>query len=145
MSTSDKFILKWHEFQENMMDSVGSLMENNNFADVTLICEDGEEIKAHKIILASSSLFFEKLLARSTHPYSLIYMRGVKSEILLEIINFLYNGEASILQENLMTFLSICDELKVKGLDGYSIGHGNESKHNLPQENMSPRKKIIHT
>ena len=89
MGTSEKFILKWHEFQENLTESVGSFMKTDNFVDVTLVCEDGEEIKAHKVILAASSLFFEKLLLSKTHPHTLIYMRGVKSEILLYGLNIL--------------------------------------------------------
>ena len=30
----------------------GNLKEDNNFADVTLVCEDGQQVEAHKVILA---------------------------------------------------------------------------------------------
>jgi len=33
------------------------LKEDNNFADVTLACEDGQQVEAHKVILAEQVLF----------------------------------------------------------------------------------------
>ena len=45
-------------------------------------------------------------------------MRGLKSEDLLAIIDFLYFGEANVLQENLDSFLSLAEELRLKGLTG---------------------------
>jgi hypothetical protein len=38
-----------------------NLKENNEFADVTLACEGGQQIEAHKVILAASSSFFQNL------------------------------------------------------------------------------------
>ena len=94
------------------------MKEDNNFADVTLACEDGQQVEAHKVILAASSPFFQKLLGRNKHPHPLIYMRGMKSEDLLAIVDFLYRGEANVFQENLDSFLAIAEELQLKGLMG---------------------------
>ena len=74
----------------------------------------------YKVILGSSSPFFENLLRRNKHAHPLIYMRGVKSEDLLAIIDFLYCGETNVYQENLDSFLAIAEELKLKGLTGKS-------------------------
>ena len=101
-----------------MNSAFGNLREDKDFADVTLACEDGQQIEAHKVILAASSPFFQNLLKRYKHPHPLIYMRGVKSEDLLAIVDFLYNGEANVYQENLDSFLAIAEELKLKGLMG---------------------------
>ena len=45
-------------------------------------------------------------------------MRGVKSEILSAILDFLYFGEAKVLQENLDSFLGLAEELTLTGLTG---------------------------
>ena len=42
-------------------------------------------------------------------------MRGVKSEDLEAILDFLYSGEAKVLQENLEAFLLLAEELQMKG------------------------------
>ena len=115
---SEKLCLQWNDFKENATTAFGSLREDNDFADVTLACEDGEQVEAHKVILASSSPFFKKLLKRNKHTHPLIYMRGLKSEDLLAIVDFLYCGEANVYQENLDSFLAIAEELQLKGLMG---------------------------
>ena len=115
---SEKLCLKWNDFQENVNIAFGSLREDKEFADVTLACEDGQQIEAHKVILAASSPFFQNLLKRNQHPHPLIYMKGMKFEDLLAIADFLYNGEANVFQENLDSFLANAEELKLKGLMG---------------------------
>ena len=68
------------------------------------------------MILAASSPFFQKLLERNNHTHPLIYMRGLKSENLNAILDFLYCGEANVFQESLDSFLAIAEQLKLKGL-----------------------------
>ena len=50
-----------------------------------------------------------------SHP--LIYMRGVKSDDMVALVNFLYYGETKVFQDNLDSFLSIAEELQLKGLN----------------------------
>ena len=86
------------------------------------------------MILASSSPFFQNILRRNkqaAHP--LIYMRGMKSEDLVAIMDFLYCGEANIFQENLDSFLGIAEEFQLKGL----MGKTNDVEQIVPQK---PRK-----
>ena len=78
---SDKLCLQWNDFKENAIGSLGSLKDDNDFLDVTLACEDGKQVEAHKVILAISSPFFQNLLKINKHPHPLIYLRGVKSKI----------------------------------------------------------------
>ena len=85
----EKLCLKWNDFQDNVNAAFGSLREDTEFADVTLACEDSHQIEAHKVILAASSPFFQNLLQRMKHPHPLIYMKGIKSDDLLSIVDFL--------------------------------------------------------
>ena len=88
---SEKLCLKWNDFQENVNSALGNLREDKEFTDVTLACEDGQQIEAHKVILAPSSPFFQNLLNKKVkkHYHPLIYMKGVKFEDLSAIIDFL--------------------------------------------------------
>ena len=95
---SEKVCLKWHDFQENVYKMFGSYRQDGDFADVTLACEDGEQIDAHKVILAASSPVFQSMLKRNKHSHPLIYMKGLRSEDLRTMIDFLYLGEADIFQ-----------------------------------------------
>ena len=72
--------LQWNDFQDNIKVAFANLREDKRFTDVTLACEDGQQLEAHKVILGASSPFFQKLFEKNTHPHPLIYMRGLKSK-----------------------------------------------------------------
>ena len=82
MSNSEKLCLKWNDFQENLNSAFAVLRNDQDLADVTLVCEDGTQIETHKVTLASSSPFFMEVLKKNKHPHPLIYMRGLKAETL---------------------------------------------------------------
>ena len=116
MPSSEKFCLRWNDFQENVNTAFSDLRKDSDFTDVTLACDDGYQVEAHKVILAASSPFFKNILKKNKHTHPLIYMRAMKSEELLAIVDFLYFGEANIFQEHLDSFLNIAEELQLKGL-----------------------------
>ena len=118
MNVMEKLCLQWNDFKENATSSFRELREDKDLTDVTLVCEDGKQVEAHKIILAASSPFFMEILKRNKHSHPLIYMRGLQSETLLSIVDFLYLGEANVFQDNLESFLALAEELKLKGLNG---------------------------
>ena len=115
---SEKLSVQWNDFKDNAIGSLRNLKDDKDFLDVTLASEDGKQIEAHKVILAISNPFFQSLLKGNKHPHPLIYMRGVQSDDLLAIVDFVYFGEANVYQENLDSFLAITEELQLKGLMG---------------------------
>ena len=106
---SEKLCLKWNDFQENTNTAFVSLRNDLDFSDVTLACEDGNQVEAHKVILAASSPIFQNILKKNKHPHPLVYMRGIKAEDLVAIVDFLYYGEANVYQENIDSFLAIAE------------------------------------
>ena len=141
MHTSDeKLCLKWNDFQQNVNSAFGELRQDREFADVTLACDDGQQVEAHKVILASSSPFFLDILRRNKHPHPLIYMRGLRSEDLVAIVDFLYFGEANVFQANLDSFLAIAEELKLKGLTGNQTLEEETSPLSVPKEKQKVKK-----
>ena len=119
MQRSDvKLSLQWNEFLENLTSVFGNLRCDSDFTDVTLACEDGQQVEAHKVVMASSSPFFQNLLEKNKHPHPLIYMKGLKFENVSTILDFLYSGQANVYEENLDSFLAIAEDLQLKGLMG---------------------------
>ena len=117
-NAGEKLCLQWNDFKENVSSAFGDLRQDKEFADVTLACEDGQQVEAHKVVLAVSSPFFQNILKRNKHPHPLIYMRGVTPENLMAMVDFFYHGEATVYQENLDSFLILAEELQLKGLKG---------------------------
>merc|ERR1712204_102017 len=127
MTTSEQFSLRWNEFQNNISTMFGQLKDDADFADVTLVCEDGQQLEAHRVILSASSPFFQSILKKNNHQHPLIFMGGVKSKVLKSIIDYVYYGEAKVSKENLNMFMEIAEELKLKGL-ARTAGEANPIK-----------------
>jgi len=114
MST-EKFCLRWNDFESNISVAFRELRDDKDFFDVTLACDD-EQISAHKVILSACSPFFRSILRRNPHQHPLLYLKGVKYTDLQSVLNFMYNGEVNVAQEELNSFLAVAEELRVKGL-----------------------------
>ena len=56
------------------------------------------------------------MLRLHPHPHPLIYLKGVKYQHLLAVLDFMYHGEVNVTQEELNSILAVAEELKVKGL-----------------------------
>ena len=119
---SQKLCVQWNDFRENVNFTFASLRNDKDFTDVTLACEDGQLMEAHKVILASSSPFFQNILQKSKHPHPLIYLRGFQSKDFVSILDFLYSGVANVYQEDLDSFLALAEDIQLKGLTGQTSG-----------------------
>ena len=132
---SEKFCLKWDDFQKNIVTSYHDFRNDSDFCDVTLVCEEVQQLEAHKIILTACSPFFSTVLKKNKHPHPVIYMRGLKAKDLLAIVDFIYHGEANIYLEDLDGFLALAEELQLKGLE-----RAKDITFNVYQENTRPKK-----
>ena len=139
----EKLYLQWNDFKENVNSAFGRLRDDKEFTDVTLAFEDGEQMEAHRVILAISSPLFENILQRSKHPHPLIYLAGFKSEDMMAILDFVYFGEAKVDQENTLetafpdqiggALQALEDKAKSMMERGKNtIKMENESRQNLP-------------
>ena len=111
-------IVQWSDFKDNVNSAFGKLRSDNDFTDVTLTCGDGQHFESHKIVLAASSPFFEKIFQKTKHPCPLIYLGEFKSNHFASILDFLFLVKQMLFQEDLDSFLSIAEELMLKGLTG---------------------------
>jgi len=140
--TSEKFCLRWNDFESNISQAFQEIRNDNDLFDVTLACDD-EQIQCHKLILSACSLFFRNILRRNPHQHPLLYLKGVNCVDIESILNFMYHGEVSIAQEQLNSFLAVAEDLQVKGLtqnnkdcDKKNVLHHTKSS---AQQNLSSR------
>ena len=103
------------------------MRNDDDFSDVTLACDGDQSIEAHKFILAAPSTFFSLQLKKNKHPHPLLYMRGVSSNQLKAVVDFIYYGEVNIYKDDLDEFLNIAEELQLRGISG------SEAKKSQPQ------------
>lgn len=118
---SDKFCLRWNDFESNLSAAFQSVREEKELYDVTVACDGGGEFQAHRLVLSACSQVLRQVICRKSqlggnHHQQVIYLRGVNSRDLKFILSFMYQGEVSIAQDHLNSFLALAEDLQVKGL-----------------------------
>ena len=132
---SDKFALKWNDFQSNWNQSLSELRKDTNFADVTLISDDKMKFSAHKILLSSCSNTFKMILKENSNSKSLLYLGGVSSVNLGYLLDYIYHGEVNLYQKQLDSFLEIAQNLEIEGLIGQeSMAQDHETSYENKEE-----------
>ena len=134
---TEMFNLTWEDFQQSAKETFRSLVDEEDFMDVTLVCEDDKQLRAHKVILSACSKFFKNILMRNPHQNPLLFISGINFRDLKAILNFMYLGETMVEQSHLDSFMAACSILKVKGL----------TTEQEPQMNIFPAEKdeaILH-
>ena len=120
MEAKDSVQMTWSDFQKATINFFGKAQRSGDFADVTLACEDGDLIPAHRVILSAGSSFFEavfKKIGKSQSISPLLFLRGVEEEDLGHILTFLYTGEVNVLKAKLEQFLGVAKDLGVRGFN----------------------------
>ena len=120
MVGSPEVCLQWKDFRAHSNKVPGNFRGRDIFTDVTLACEDGQQVEAHRLVLAASSPFFSRLLLNLTavgdsHP--LICLTWVKRDLLEPLLDLFYHGEITIAgREHLEVFKTLADDLGLKNL-----------------------------
>ena len=114
----EKYNLSWQSFSDHLLEMLHHLMISNEFTDVTLVSEDKQHFKAHKVVLSASSQVFKSIVNDLVNP--LIYLRGVQSTEVESILQFIYLGEATLYQDRINEFFNVAKSLEmneIKKLD----------------------------
>ena len=113
----DKFCLKFNDFQPSVTKSFQRLRHDEEYSDVTLIGDDYQPLRAHKVILSSCSEYFKNVLYSSkNHSNPVLCMEGLIESDLKNVLDFIYNGELKLYPDDLEQFLRISQRLKLDGL-----------------------------
>ena len=118
----EKFSLKWNDFHSNVSKSFQSLRNREDFSDVTLVGDDFKQVTAHKVILASCSGYFNKILnniSKNSHP--VLCIDGIDSTDIQNVLDYIYNGEIKIYQEDIERFFTLAQKLKLEGIPEQDI------------------------
>ena len=82
---------------------------------MTLAC-DGGSLKCHKIVLAASSDYFQKLFIDNNSEHPIVFLKDVQVSQVKAILDYMYRGEVSVAQQELPALLRVAELLRVKGM-----------------------------
>ena len=114
------FNYEWNEYNRNIKKMFHNLLDNNIFSDIVLVCEDKVKLFAHKLMLSGRSSLFKAILDEPSQPsvQPFIYLKGIKSEQMKSILEFIYLGKTKISQDEVNDFLEAAAELEIEGIYG---------------------------
>ena len=153
---AEKFSLKWNDYLVNVAKKFSLLRNEVEFSDVTLVSSDKRQVSAHKVVLSSSSDYFKTILKSNDKSKDIILcLENISHEELNNMLDYVYNGEVSIEQEQLDRFLTIAQRFQLEGLISDEIGkleaedtqssvanNSNEIHLFSKTENLDQKKKI---
>ncbi|XP_015596547.1 zinc finger and BTB domain-containing protein 34 isoform X1 [Cephus cinctus] len=123
MGSSQQFSLRWNNYLKHITCAFDTLRTDEDLVDVTLSCE-GKRIRAHKMLLSACSTYFRDLFKENPCQHPVIIFRNVKFDDLAALVDFMYQGEVNVVQEQLASFLTTAELLAVQGL---TDGTGKDS------------------
>ena len=92
------------------------------------------QVRAHKVVLSSSSSFFRQFLRDHTQPNPWLFLRGVEAKLLDWLMDFIYLGEVMVTQESFPSFLALARDLGVRGLTGATPAIGKKQEKQQQEE-----------
>ena len=113
---SEKFCLKWNDFHSNVSKSFSLLRNEDYLHDVTIVSDDNEQIAAHKLVLSTCSAYFKSIFMKSKHSNLLLCLEGLNTKDVRNMMDYMYNGELQIFQDDLDRFLNVAQRFKLEGL-----------------------------
>jgi len=115
MGSDQRFSLRWNNYQSHLVTAFESLLDEKDFVDVTLGVE-GRKLPAHKMLLSACSPYFREVLKGNPCQHPIIILRDIKFDDLFSLLQFMYNGEVNVAQDQLNSFLKSAESLKIRGL-----------------------------
>ena len=139
---SEKFSLKWNDFQSNVTKRFSQLRNEEEFYDVTLVSDDQQQLSAHKVVLSTCSGYFKKVLKHNKHSHPLLCLEGINSMELNFVLDYIYQGEVQILQDQLERFLQIAQRFNLEGLNEKEIDGKEIIEENVPKKEFEEYYKL---
>ncbi len=107
-------------------------LNTGEFSDLTLVVNGKKEYRVHKLILASNSDFFKKLVFNDfKESFSGRVEIGFADpdDVFGDVLRFLYTGKVNISKQNAVALLATADHYLIESLKSVSLTYINEMIH----------------
>ncbi|XP_053964422.1 uncharacterized protein LOC128867328 [Anastrepha ludens] len=136
------YCLRWNNHKSNLVEILDALIKVESYVDCTIVVDDQVQFKAHRVVLAANSPYFQAILQDVPMDHCSIIFPGVKAFEMRALLDYMYTGEVNVTQSQIPTIMRIAEELEVKGLfdmadlkekfNKLSEEHAGRSSHGYP-------------
>ena len=127
--------LTWPNFSDHVKDVFQDVMTSADFTDVTIVCDDQEQFRAHKLVLSACSPVFKRIISCLSTKDAVIYMKGVMHKEMKSILEFIYLGQSTFYEDRLEDFLKVARELDIKEISENRKSPSTVVRNNTQVEN----------
>ena len=110
----EKYSLTWQAFSGHLQWMLKDLLESEKFSDLSLVCEDQTQLRVHQSVLSVSSPVLQRIIQLCPSQTPLIYLRGIHSQEMQAVLQFMYTGEVRVSQERMGEFIRVATDLEVR-------------------------------
>ena len=110
----NKITMDWLNNKEYLEDMMHEMLKSNELTDVTLVCDDNKQFKAHKIVLIACSSLFKNIFNELPQNNLVIQLIGVKHQEIESILKLMYFGSTTFQPERKNNLLSLAKNLEIK-------------------------------
>lgn len=107
--------LRWTHYESSILQVFQEMYEAHSLVDVTIGCERSS-LKAHKMVLAASSPYFQALFMDNPCKHPIVILKDIKFDDLKALIEFMYRGEVTVTQDQLPSLLKAAETLQITRL-----------------------------
>ena len=111
-----KYDLSWENFSGHLKSMLDEIYRTNHMTDVTLVCDDGQEIKAHSIVLSACSSVLRDTVRCLPKTGAKVHLKTIKYQEMKHIIEFMYLGRTTVDEDTFQHFINASKLLKISNL-----------------------------
>ena len=139
--------MQWDSHTDHVRSLLQDLMITNNFADVTLVCEDLIMLRVHRNILSAGSevlrdIFLFEDKNQLGGRQSVVHLRGIKAALMQAILEYIYLGETSIPLDETSDFLLAAESLGVRDCIEKTSKNDNDDLNSTNEQNLNSLESI---
>lgn len=110
------YCLRWNNHKSNLVEILEALIKMECYVDCTIYVDNHVQFKAHRVVLAACSPYFQAILQDAPQDHCSIIFPGVQEFEMRTLLEYIYAGEVNIAESQIPRIMKIAKMLEVKGL-----------------------------
>ena len=132
---TENVTIDWPTYTDHVREMLNEMLLSNDLMDVTLVCNDMKQLKAHKIVLSACSPVFQNILTDHIQESLVIFLGGIQYQEMESNLEFMYSGEATFSEERMNEFLSVARSLEIKEISMDEKSYQNRTSASKSSDN----------
>ena len=143
----EEFLLKWNDYQSSFSQMMSSLCLSQEMVDCS-ISAGSKTFSVHRMVLSTCSAYFRSLFAGvAPHQHPVIVISETGDELVELLVRYMYSGQVSVTQDQLVPLVQAAKSLGIKGLIDVPVPENQEQKEKPPGKPgpppLSPKKPAL--